>query len=112
MIRGTTPTLTFTIKNQDIDLSAAQNVYVTLAQGSKLGSKLMIEKTGADLEIETRTVSVFLTQKESLQLLEGSNCEVQINWTYLDIDGETVRRAATKVKSIPISKQLLRREIQ
>lgn len=107
MIRGTTPTFTFTIKNQDIDLSAAQNVYVTLAQGSKL-----IEKTGADLEIETRTVSVFLTQKESLQLLEGSNCEVQINWTYLDIDGETIRRAATKVKSIPISKQLLRREIE
>lgn len=107
MIRGTTPTFTFTIKNQDIDLGAAQNVYVTLAQGSKL-----IEKTGTDLEIETRTVSVFLTQKESLQLLEGSNCEIQINWTYLDIDGETVRRAATKVKSIPISKQLLRREIQ
>lgn len=107
MIRGTTPTFTFTIKNQDIDLSAAQNVYVTLAQGSKL-----IEKTGTDLEIETRTVSVFLTQKESLQLLEGSNCEVQINWTYLDLDGTTVRRAATKVKSIPISKQLLRREIE
>lgn len=107
MIRGTTPTFTFTIKNDDIDLTAAQNVYVTLAQGSKL-----IEKTGTDLEIEARTVSVFLTQKESLQLLEGSNCEVQINWTYLDLDGETIRRAATKVKSIPISKQLLRREIQ
>lgn len=107
MIRGTTPTFTFTIRNEDIDLGAAENVYVTLAQGSKL-----IEKTGADLEIETRTVSVFLTQKESLQLLEGSNCEVQINWTYLDLDGETIRRAATKVKSIPISKQLLRREIQ
>ena len=106
MIRGTTPTFTFTLKNQDVDLSAAQNVYVTLAQGSTL-----IEKTGTDLEIDTRTVSVFLTQKESLQLLECSNCEVQINWTYLDLDGETIRRAATKVKSIPISKQLLRREL-
>lgn len=106
MIRGTTPTFTFTLKNQDVDLSAAQNVFVALAQGSTL-----IEKTGTDLEIDTRTVSVFLTQKESLQLLECSNCEVQINWTYLDLDGETVRRAATKVKSIPISKQLLRREL-
>lgn len=107
MIRGTTPTFTFTIRNDDIDLGAAKNVYVTLAQGYKL-----IEKTGADLEIETRTVSVFLTQEESLRLMEDSNCEVQINWTYLDIDGTTVRRAATKVKSIQISKQLLKRVIE
>lgn len=108
MIRGTTPTFTFTIKNQDVDLGAAQNVYVTLAQGPKI-----IEKTGTDLEIETRTVSVFLTQEESLRLTEGPNCEVQINWTYLDpVDGKTVRRAATKVKAITISKQLLRRVIE
>lgn len=48
MIRGTTPTFTFTIKNQDIDLSAAQNVYVTLAQGSKLIEKAVVSLDDAD----------------------------------------------------------------
>lgn len=106
MIRGTTPTFTFTIRSSDIDLTEAQSIFVTLVQGVK-----MIEKTGDDLEVTARTVSVWLTQEESLGLSEGSNCEVQINWTYLDQGSQTVRRAATRVKSIPISKQLMRRVI-
>lgn len=105
MIQGTTPTFTFTIKNQEINLSEATNVYVTLAQGIKL-----IEKQGSDLQIDGSTVSVWLTQEESLKLTEGLDAEVQINWTYSD--GGTIRRAATKVKSIPVSKQLLKRVIE
>lgn len=105
MIRGTTPTLILTIKNNAVDLGEAENVYVTVRQGVK-------EITVSEgLEIDTpRTVNVFLTQEQSLSLAEG-NAEVQINWTYLDIDGVTVRRAATKLKTIPIDKQLLRRVI-
>lgn len=108
MIRGTTPTFTFTIKNDTVDLAEAQNVYVTIRQGSK-----EITKTGDDIEVETRTVNVFLGQEESLGLSEGANAEVQINWTYLDqIDATTIRRAATKVKTIQITKQLLKRVIE
>ncbi len=110
MIRGTTPTFTFKIrdyKDTNIDLTAANNVYVTLVQGGKI-----FEKTGDDLEVQPKEVSVFLEQEESLKLTEGTNCEVQINWTYLDGDGVTVRRAATKVKSFPITKQLLKRVIE
>lgn len=106
MIRGTTPTFTFTIKNKDVDLTTAQNVYVSIVHGN-----YSIEKTGDELEITQRTVSVWLTQEESLSLGEGINAEVQINWTYLDPDGETVRRAATRVKSFQVSKQLLKRVI-
>lgn len=107
MIRGTTPTITFTIQNQDVDLTAAENVYVTFAQGMTV-----IQKSNDNLEIEARTVSVWLTQEESLKLADGSNCEVQINWTFLAADGETVRRAATEVKTINIGKQLLKRVIE
>lgn len=107
MIRGTTPTFVFTIKSQTIDLTLANNVYVTIAQGAKV-----IEKEGEDLEVGQKTVSVWLTQEESFKLSEGTNAEVQINWTYIDpVDNESVRRAATKVKSIQISKQLLKRVI-
>lgn len=107
MIRGTTPTFTFTIKDDTVDLTEAQNVYVTIRQGSK-----EITKTGEDIEVAARTVNIFLEQEESIGLAETS-AEVQINWTYLDpTDGETVRRAATKVKTIQIAKQLLKRVIE
>ena len=108
MIRGTTPTFTFTIVNETVDLTEAENVYVTIRQGSK-----EITKTGESLEVAARTVDVFLNQEESLSLSEANPAEVQINWTYLDpIDNTIVRRAATKVKSIPIAKQLLKRVIE
>lgn len=105
MIQGTTPTFTFKIKDNTVDLSEATNVYVTLAQGIKL-----IEKQGSDLQIDGATVSVWLTQEESLKLTEGINVEVQVNWTYSD--GDQLRRAATVVKSISVNKQLLKRVIE
>ena len=108
MIRGTTPTFTFTIVNETVDLTEAENVYVTIRQGSK-----EITKTGEDLEVAARTVNVFLNQEESLSLSETVQAEVQINWTYLDpIDNTIVRRAATKVKSVSVTKQLLKRVIE
>lgn len=111
MIRGTTPTFTFTVRpasqNDTIDLTEASHVYLSLVQG-----RTEIEKTEKDMEITANTVEVWLDQEESLKLVEGGfNCEVQINWTYLDAN-DTVRRAATKVKSIPITKQLLKRVIE
>lgn len=111
MIRGTTPTFTFTIRpkrqTDTINLTEATHVYLTILQG-----KTEIEKTESDMEITANTVEVWLTQEESLKLIEGgNNCEIQINWTYLDAN-DTVRRAATRVKSIPIDKQLLRRVIE
>ena len=108
MIRGTTPTFSFTITDTTVDLSSAENVYVTLTQNGK-----EITKTGSDIDVGTRTVNVFLSQEESMKLAEGTDAEVQLNWTYIDPgDLTTLRRAATKVKTIPIAKQLLRRVIE
>lgn len=106
MIRATTPTFTFTVKSTTLDLSEADNIYVTLAQGQR-----EITKTGEDIELSApRTVAVWLTQQESLGLVEGK-MEVQLNWTYTDGSGNT-RRAATKPKDIKVDKQLLKRVIE
>ena len=103
MIRATTPTFIFTIKSDTLDLTQAESIYVTFSQGSK-----KITKDGEDVTIDgTKTVSVWLTQEESLALSEGE-MEVQINWTYEDAYGNH-RRAATVVKSICVTNQLLRR---
>ena len=104
MIRGTTPTFTFSV-NGDVDLTQARDVYVTIHQPS--GS---IELTGEDLAVQAQVVECYLSQELSLGLAEGK-ADVQINWTYLDVDGVTVRRDATKVKTIQIEKQLLKRVI-
>ena len=107
MIRGTTPTFTLTIADTSVDLGQAENIYFTLTQGSNA-----ITKSGEDLEVGTRTVNVFLTQEESIDLIEGAGADIQLNWTYLDPGGSgIVRRAATKVKTIQITKQILRRVI-
>lgn len=106
MIRGTTPTFTFTIKSETLDLSEANNIYVTLAQSART-----LTKTGDDIELTVpRTVAVWLTQEESLGLVE-SGMEVQLNWTYTDAGGNA-RRAATKPKTIQVTRQLLKEVIE
>lgn len=107
MIRGTTPTLTFTITDESVDLSAADNVYVTISQYAT-----NITKTGESVSVSNNTVSVWLTQRESLMLAVGKPASVQINWTYTDDLTGTKRRAATKAKEITIENQLLGRVIE
>lgn len=108
MVRGTTPTMTVKLKEDShIDLTQARNVYFTIAQGHNV-----ITKTGEDIDIQEDglTVLVYLTQEESLSLAE-KNAEVQLNWTYENLDGATMR-AASKVKLIDVDKQLLRKVIE
>jgi hypothetical protein len=107
MIKGTTPTFIFTLRNKEIDLGEADNVYVTFAQSNKI-----IEKTGEFLEVDGPTVSTWLTQSEAMKLTEFANAKVQINWTYANPFGGEPRRAATKVITIPITEQLLKRVIE
>lgn len=107
MIRATTPTFTLKVKSDTIDLSEATNIYVSLAQGNRI----YLEKSGDSIELTApRTVKVWLTQEESLSLAEGFQLEIQINWTYNDAYGNH-RRAATKIKSVLVTKQLLRRVV-
>lgn len=107
MIRGTTPTFTMTIKDENIDLNIADNMIFTIEQGS-----YSVSKESDDIEIEDgRTVHVFLTQEESLRFKPGAPAELQLNWTYQDANGRT-HRASTRVKEIEIEKQLYRKVIE
>lgn len=111
MIRGTTPTFVLKLKNKDgtpstINLNEASNVYFTIAQGGK-----SITKTQEDLVIDGNTVSVYLTQKESLSLKEKVMTELQLNWTYEDNVDHITKRAATKVREVELDKQLYKEEI-
>lgn len=106
MIRGTTPTFKLTVTNGgELDLTAADEVFVTIRQREKT-----VTKTGEDIFVEPQAVSVWLEQKDSLRFAAGP-AEVQINWTYMDQDTHQKRRAATKVKTITIAEQLLERTV-
>lgn len=106
MIQATTPTFTFTPKSTTLDLTEARNIYVTFEQGTH-----KITKRGNDVELTPpRTVGVWLTQEESLSLVVGK-MKVQLNWTYIDADGN-IRRAATRKKEIQVDEQLLKEVIE
>ena len=106
MIRATTPTFTLTISGDTVDLTEAYAVYVTIAQG-----KTIITLTGDALTVSANTVSCFLTQAQALSLGDNLPAKVQVNWTYTDTD-EVTKRAATKVVTIQIGEQLLKRVIE
>lgn len=107
MIRGTTPTFTFTIKNDVVDLTTALTIIVCIKQSGK-----KIEKTGDDISVTAKTVSLWLTQQESLKLTPGVTASVQINWTYPNPNGGSPRRAATKPKTFIVDEQFIERVIE
>lgn len=110
MIRATTPTLRLTINSctgDTVDLSLARNVYVTIQQGSKV-----INLSGDEVTYEGNVVSVFLSQENSLALNENEMVKIQVNWTYLAEDEQTILRAATNVGRIMISEQLLKQVLE
>lgn len=84
MYKGITPTFTLTLP-EDIDLSFASHIYVTLGRKGKA----ILQKTEEDLDIDANIVSVFLSQEETLALPAGQ-VQIQINWTYLEA-GSTKR---------------------
>lgn len=60
MIRGTTPTLEFTLP---FDTSLIAEMYVTIAQGEKT----VLEKTLSDCSCSGTSVSLALTQEDTLR---------------------------------------------
>lgn len=103
MIIGTTPTFTLKLKKScDVDLFLVNNIYVTLKQGA-----VVLTKTGNDLTIiDSKTIRFTLTQVESLGFAIDKIVELQVNWTYANN-----KRAASKVISINLEKQLLKQEL-
>ena len=92
----TTPTFTLTFTEQALDLTQAQNVYVTFRSGETL-----MTKSGADLTIAEKSIGVYLSQEETAKFKVGY-VEIQANWTMAPN-----RRAASNIVRYPISGQLL-----
>lgn len=77
VVRATTPTFRF-ITTGDVDLTLASEVHVTF---SSFG--VLLDKTGEDLDVEAKQISVYLDQSDTLSFRVGK-CEVMINWVYSD----------------------------
>ena len=99
--RGTTPTYILTFTEQLLDLTEANNVYVTFRKGAKV-----LTKTGNDIDVYPKRVEIYLNQKETLAFSQGE-VKVQVNWTLAE-----GRRAASVVKTIDLSEQLLEKVIE
>lgn len=94
--RGTTPTLVLTFSDETLDLTQASHVYVTIKATGQI-----LTKTGADLDVEARQISVFLGQSETLAFAPG-RVQLQVNWIYAD-----GKRGASEIAYYDFSPQLL-----
>lgn len=97
--RGTTPTFVLSFTEQDLNLTQADNVYVTFASAG-----WTLTKTGEDLNVEEKQISIWLSQEETLSFCDM--IEIQANWTSGD------NRAASEVVEYSLSKQLLREVVE
>ena len=94
--QATTPTFVCTLPDS-IDLTAAQSVYFTLYQNAR-----KITKTGDALDVTANSVSVYLTQRDTLWLSPSQPVELQLNWTY-----EDGSRGMTAIVSVTVDRNLV-----
>ena len=98
--RLTTPTFTLTFPESAlIDLTAADDVFVTFAYGGEI-----LTKTGVALTVEAKSVSVYLTQEETMSFPVG-NVQIQVNWV------DSGNRFASEIVTYPISENLMSRVV-
>lgn len=94
MRRGTTPTITCTLST-DIDLAECELIRVIIRQG---GHVKLIKEAG-DVTILDKTISVKLSQKETLSFYQGS-ADIQVRIKASDAV------YATGIKSIRVDTSL------
>lgn len=71
IIRGTTPTLTFHIKNNQIDLNEVAQVWITFK--TKAGVKVVeqtYDREDVTIDTEEHTIELFLSQEDTLALTD------------------------------------------
>lgn len=97
--RGTTPTYILTFPDT-IDLTTMDDIKVTIADSS-YNNLLTFEK--ADLTIDTTSISVFLSQEQTLALPLGTLL-IQVNMTFTE--GGLVKRIASEIVRVQSAKNL------
>ena len=90
IIKGTTPTIIFTFK--DFDPTEAEKVIVSFSNG--------LEITEADMDFTSTSISVWLSQEQTLAMMQGSTT-VQVNFLF-----EDGQRVATQPERIEWAKNL------
>ena len=93
--QATTPTFVYNLP-QTIDLTAAHAHYFTLAQNGR-----KIRKEGDALAVSAHSVSVYLSQRDTVWLQPGQPFSIQLNWTYADGS-----RGMTREKFIDVERNL------
>ena len=91
MRRGTTPTIEFTVTNEDgsaLDLTG-HDIYITFKENRPRGVMLTKRNTDRCVEVTTQgnasIVSVYLTQRETLAFKTGSTIRAQLRCKALGI---------------------------
>lgn len=97
----TTPTFTLTFEEPNLDLTEANNVYVTFTFGAD-----SLTKESPDLVVSSNSIQVHLSQEETGRF-NRDGVDIQANWTF-----EGGERGASDVTTFPICKQLLKRVIE
>lgn len=104
---GLTPTFTLTFDDENLNLTQAAHVYVTLSAGL-----VKVTKSDSALTISAKTIGVPLTQAETLSFmpnpyaLEPVPVKIQANWTY-----SGGKRGGSDVAVYPFTEQLLNRVV-
>lgn len=98
--KGTTPTVMLSFSDEGLDLTEVNHLYVTFEKGQR-----EVTKKDEDLTVEPKKIYVYLSQQDTLKLGEGE-VEVQANWTTMH------GRAASKIKTIDLSNNLLDRVVE
>lgn len=95
MIKGTTPTYILKI-DDDVDFTAFEFIEVTIRQRT-----VLVRKTGEDVKInaEAKTVSVSLTQEETLRFDPQSPALIQSR--IKDKDGKVFSHPPIEISVIP-----------
>lgn len=79
LIRGTTPTITFTFNT--VSVSAMAVAYMTLNQGTELSN---YDLSNATVDSENNTLSWKLTQEDTLALTQNKTVEIQCRYRLND----------------------------
>ena len=98
--RGVTPTFTLTFTDENLDLTAADHVYVTFKGG------VTITKADSELTIAAKQIDVYLSQEETLAFKQRQ-VSIQVNWTYANGS-----RSASEVVGYSFSDNLLDKVVE
>ena len=102
IIRGTTPTLTFHVKDETLDLSTLAALWITFK--SKAGNPKQIEKTftleDVNVDAENHNIEVYMSQEDTLELMNASmECQIRARF---DDD----KAYASTIEDLPIGRIL------